>query len=103
MVRTAPQALAARLPSTPAAGWLGALDRHAIGSRLALMLIRVAVALGVRATGVLHPGAAGPAVPPIPEAVPVPPGLLRGAAPTESDLVSLRDTFDVRTVVAVDG
>lgn len=102
-MRTLPSALAARLPTTTAAGWLRPLDRHTVGSRVALMLILLAVALGVRATGVLHPEPTGPAVPPIPEAALVEPGLLRGAAPLETDLVLLNQTFDVRAVVAVDG
>ncbi|MFC5993593.1 hypothetical protein ACFQE5_05105 [Pseudonocardia hispaniensis] len=91
----------APLPDTPALGTTAPLGRRRVLARAAVLVGLLVVAMVVRATGVLHPDPGADGLPPLPGAAHVLPGLLRAGAPTETDLVLLRDTFDVRGVVVI--
>ncbi|GEL17314.1 hypothetical protein [Pseudonocardia asaccharolytica] len=91
----------APLPDTPALGAVAPLGRRRVLARAGLLLGLLVLAMLVRATGVLHPDPGPDALPPLPAAAKVVPGLLRAGAPTETDLVLLRDTFAVRGVVVI--
>jgi hypothetical protein len=84
--------------STPAWGRLAALPGRSIAIRAALLVGLLAVALAVRASGILQSGDAN-ALPALPNAALVVPGVYRSGAPTETELVLMRDTFGTRGVV----
>ncbi len=81
-------------------GPLRGLGRRSILLRLGAVVALLAVALAVRASGVLHPNTSA-ALPPLPVVAAVVPGVVRSATPTETDLVLLRDTYSVHTIVCV--
>ncbi len=91
------------LPAGPAFGRSEPLGWWRGGLRLLGLTVLLALALLVRASGVLHPATAGPPLPPLPGAALVEPGVLRGGQPQDLDLANLRDRFRVRAVVDVDG
>jgi hypothetical protein len=72
--------------STPAWGRLAALPGRSIAIRAALLVGLLAVALAVRASGILQSGDAN-ALPALPNAALVVPGVYRSGAPTETELV----------------
>jgi hypothetical protein len=86
--------------SVPALGPMRGLGRRSILIRLGAVVALLAVALAVRASGVLHPDTSA-ALPPLPVVAPVVPGVVRSATPTETDLVLLHDTYSVHTIVSV--
>lgn len=86
--------------SVPAVGPLPGLGGRSIFLRLAAVFGLLAVALVVRATGILHPDTSG-ALPPLSEVATVVPGVIRSGLPTETDFVMLHDTYAVRDVVVV--
>jgi hypothetical protein len=88
------------LPADPAFGRSEPLGWWRGGLRLLGLAVLLALTLLVRASGVLHPAAAGPPLPP--GAALVEPGVLRGGQPQDLDLANLRDRFRVRAVVDVD-
>lgn len=85
---------------TPALGPVPALPRRTVLVRLGAVVALLAVALGVRGSGVLHPDTSA-GLPPLPAVAVVLPGIVRSATPTETDLVQLHDTYAVRTIVSV--
>src|SRR5262249_19147234 len=91
------------LPAGPAFGRSEPLGWWRGGLRLLGLAVLLALALLVRASGVLHPAAARPPPPPLPGAALVGPGVLRGRQPPGLDLAHLPDRFRVRAVVDVDG
>ncbi|WP_343938046.1 hypothetical protein [Pseudonocardia zijingensis] len=70
--------------------------------RAALLIGLLVVGLVVRTSGILAPTPADPALPPMPGAAKVVPGLVRAGLPNEDEMVLLRDTLGVR-VIAVTG
>jgi hypothetical protein len=86
--------------STPALGPMRSLPKRGILVRLGIVVALLAVALGVRASGILHPDTYA-ALPPLPAVAPVVPGVVRSATPTETDFVLLRDTYSLHTIVSV--
>jgi len=92
-----------RLPAEPALGAGEPLGWRSRTVRLAVLIGLVAVACLVRVTGVLHPGAADPALPPAPAVALVAPGVVRGSQPQDLDLVRMRDDYGIRAVVDLSG
>jgi len=86
--------------STPALGPMRSLPKRGILVRLGIVVALLGVALGVRASGILHPDTYA-ALPPLPAVAPVVPGVVRSATPTETDFVLLRDTYSVHTIVSI--
>ena len=86
----------------PALGPLPALGRRAVLLRITVVVCLLAVAVLARNSGAIREDADS-TVPPIPGAAQVLPGVLRGAAPSDAELVRLRDSYQVRAVVAVGG
>jgi hypothetical protein len=86
--------------SAPALGPLRGLPRRSVLVRLGTVAALLAVALAVRASGVLHPDTST-ALPPLPAVAAVVPGVVRSATPAETDLVQLRNTYAVHTIVSV--
>ena len=87
-------------PARPALGRIASPGRRAVLIRVAVLVVLALVAVVVRSSGLLS-SADPTTVPPMPGGAVVVPGLVRATAPSEADLVLLRDTFGVRTVVAV--
>ncbi|MCD2188198.1 hypothetical protein [Actinomycetospora soli] len=85
--------------SPPALGVVARPPRRTVLLRGALLAALAVLVVVVKAGGLLS--SPPPEAPPMPGGAVVVPGLLRATAPGESDLVLLRDTFGVRTVVAV--
>lgn len=90
-------------PSTPALGPLPSLGRHAVVLRILVVVCLLAVAVLVRNTGALRAEPVDERVPPMPGAALVLPDVLRGGAPSDTELVQLHDSYRVRAVVAVGG
>jgi hypothetical protein len=88
------------MSAVPALGGSTPLGRRGMLVRLVALTVLAGAALGVRATGVLHPGEPSP---PLPGWARVDDRVLRGGQPTDLDLMQLRDSFGVRAVVDVDG
>jgi hypothetical protein len=83
----------------PALGTLPALAGRRIATRAVVLLALLVAAVAVRETGILHSDAS--TLPALPAAAEVAPGVYRSGAPTESELVLLRDTFRTRGLVSV--
>jgi hypothetical protein len=93
-----------RYPSVaPAMGPLPVLDRRSVLARVTLVVCLLALCVLVRNTGGPGGGAEDGRVPPMPGAALVLPGVLRGGAPSDTELAQLHGSFDVRAVVAVGG
>jgi hypothetical protein len=88
---------------TPALGTLSPLGRPAVLLRITLVVCLLAVAVLARNSGVLRAEPAVSVVPPMPAAAQVQPGVVRGAAPSDTELTQLRESYGVRAVVAVAG
>ncbi len=84
----------------PALGPLRGLGKRTILLRLGAVVALLAIGLAVRASGVLHPDTTA-ALPPLPAVAAVVPGVVRSSTPTEPELVLLRDTYSVHTIVSV--
>ncbi|WP_067499392.1 hypothetical protein [Actinoplanes sp. TFC3] len=92
-----------RGPHTPAFGTCAPAGRR---QRLTVLLVPIALlaaALGLRATGLIGAGRTDRSLPPVLAVAPVAPGLLRGAQPSDVDLLRLRDDHGVRAVVGIGG
>lgn len=87
-------------PSRPALGPIASPGRRTVLLRVAVLLALALVVMVLRGSGLLS-SSDPTTVPPMPGGAVVVPGLLRASTPSEADLVLLRDTFGVRTVVAV--
>jgi hypothetical protein len=95
---------AARYPSvSPAVGPVPPLGRRAVLLRVTVVVCVLALCVLVRNSGALQGEAEGDRVPPMPDAALVLPGVVRGGAPSDTELAQLHGTFDVRAVVAVGG
>lgn len=92
-----------RLPAEPAFGSGEPLRWRSRTVRVAVLIGLLAVASLVRVTGLLHPGAADPALPPAPAVALVAPGVVRGSQPQDLDLVRMRDDYGIRAVVDLGG
>ncbi|MEJ2870567.1 hypothetical protein WCD74_22570 [Actinomycetospora sp. OC33-EN08] len=84
---------------TPALGVVARPPRRTMLLRFAVLAALAVLVLVVKASGVLS--SPPPEAPPMPGGAVVVPGMVRATAPGESDLVLLRDSLGVRTVVAV--
>jgi hypothetical protein len=82
-----------------ALGGVRALPPRRVVVRAVIVLVVLALGLLVRTSGALH--GPDPQLPPLDGAARVEPGVLRAGAATETELMLLRDSFDVRGVVAV--
>ena len=89
--------------SGPAFGPVEPLSRRRRAAVLAALACLLALALGIRASGVLRGDPPDPSVPPLPAAVVVAPGLVRGGQPQDLDLVRLRHDHGGYGLVDVDG
>jgi hypothetical protein len=88
------------LPGTRAAlGGIEPLSRRRIVLRVVVLAVVVVLGLLARSSGVLHQ--ADPVLPPLDGAAQVLPGVLRAGPATETELMLMRDSFDVRAVVAI--
>ena len=86
-------------PCPAALGTVARLRRRRVIGRILLLTTLLTVALAVRATGLLSPPA--PLLPPMAGATLVAPGVIRAGPPQETELLLLRDSFRIRTVVAI--
>ena len=93
-----------RYPSPfPAMGPIPPLGRRAVLLRITVVVCVLALSVLVRNTGALNREAEDSRVPPMPDAALVLPGVVRGGAPSDTELAQLHAAFDVRAVVAVGG
>ena len=90
-----------RLPATPAFGTCppAGLRRRVVV--LAVLVVLLTAALGVRASGVLRSGQTDESLSPTLAVTGVAPGLLRGGQPVDVELLRLRDDYGVRAVIDV--
>jgi hypothetical protein len=90
-------------PGGPAFGPVEPLGRRARAVVLAALATLLVLAFGIRASGVLRGDPPDPSLPPLPAAVVVLPGLVRGGQPQDLDLVRLRHDHGGYGLVDVDG
>lgn len=90
-------------PVAPALGPLPSLARRAVVLRIGAVVCLLALAVLARNSGVLREQPTDSALPPVPGVALVLPDVLRGGAPSDTELVQLHDSYRVRAVVAVGG
>jgi hypothetical protein len=90
-------------PVTPGFGPVEPLSRRRRAAVLAALAVLLVLALGIRASGALRGERPDPSLPPLPAAVVVAPGLVRGGQPQDLDLVRLRHDHGGYGLVDVDG
>lgn len=88
-------------PDSPAIGAVASLSRRTLLVRWAVLVGLAVLALLVRGSGVLSSPPADPTLPPMPGAAKIIPGLIRAGVPSEDEMVQLRDTLNVRVIVAL--
>jgi hypothetical protein len=89
-----------RVPEAPAAlAGITPLPRRQVVLRVVVVAVVLLLGLLARSSGALHK--ADPVLPPLDWAAQVVPGVLRAGPATETELMLMRDSFDVQGVVAV--